>query len=100
MNCGGPPGGVGTCKCDPWGSCPWRDTSGVAKEMERIHALPAADRMTAFKEAYGALCRKYNVIVDACGCFDSPWMHADPDKRKCPKPVQKHLDDLKPLEVD
>lgn len=28
-SCGGPPGGAGTCDCDPLGTCPWRDTSKV-----------------------------------------------------------------------
>lgn len=51
----------------------------------------------AFLEEYKALCIKYGIIIDACGCCESPWMKGEPgfkDYELGPDEIDKHIKHL------
>jgi len=48
------------------------------------------ERFRRFLEEYEQLCRKYGVIVDACGCCDSPWL-----RKVDSEEIEWHIDHLK-----
>lgn len=32
------------------------------------------NRLKLFLDEYVRLCKKYNLVISACGCCDSPWV--------------------------
>lgn len=46
------------------------------EEFDLRPASPKRERLINFAIEYEALCRKYGLQIDACGCCNSPWLVA------------------------
>jgi len=55
------------------------------------------ERVKAFLKEYYALCKKYNLCVDACGCCNSPWIYEPLNEERLVEHIEHLVEEEKDL---